>query len=99
MVKAIKENEGGRSAKEMGRELGINKGTFYNWRKKYLGMEASQLKKLKELQEENRKPKQMYTELCLENVMLKDVIEKNGNTRRWKALCPKRDSNLLENYL
>ena len=62
-------------------------------------MEASQLKKLKELQKENQKLKQMYAGLSLENVMLKDVIEKNGNARQRKALCQKRDSNLLENNL
>ena len=76
MIKAIKENENGRSAEEISRELGINKATFYNWRKKYSGMESSQLKRLKELEEENRKLKQMYAELSLDNVMLKDVLSK-----------------------
>ncbi|MCR9067105.1 MAG: transposase [Cytophagales bacterium] len=76
IIKAIKENENGRSAEEISRELGINKATFYNWRKKYSGMESSQLKRLKELEEENRKLKQMYAELSLDNVMLKDVLSK-----------------------
>ncbi len=76
MIKAIKENESGRSAEEISRELGINKATFYNWRKKYAGMETGQLKRLKELEEENRKLKQMYAELSLDNVMLKDVLSK-----------------------
>jgi len=49
IIKVIKENEQGRSADEICRELGIHKGTFYNWRKKYAGMDASQLKELKEL--------------------------------------------------
>lgn len=76
IIKAIKENERGRKVEEICRELGINSGTFYNWRKKYAGMESNQLKRLKELEEENRKLKQMYADLSLDNVMLKDVLSK-----------------------
>ncbi len=76
IIKAIKENEQGRSVDEICRELGIATGTFYNWRKKYGGMETSQLKELKELQAENAKLKRMYAELALQNTMLKDVLGK-----------------------
>lgn len=76
IIKAIKENEAGRSAEEISRELGINVGTFYSWRKKFSGMEASQLKELKELQEENAKLKRMYADQALQIIMLKDVIGK-----------------------
>ena len=76
IIKALKENESGRSVETISRELGINTGTFYNWRKKYSGMEASQLKELKDLQEENAKLKRMYADLALQNTMLKDVLEK-----------------------
>ncbi len=76
IVKAIKENEAGRSVEDICRELGIANGTFYNWRKKYGGMEVSQLKELKALQEENAKLKRMYAELALQNTMLKDVLGK-----------------------
>ena len=76
IIKAIKENEQGRKSEEICRELGIHKGTFYNWRKKYAGMDASQLKELKELKDENRRLKQMYADLSLDNVMLKDVLSK-----------------------
>lgn len=76
IIKAIKENEAGRKVEDISRELGINPGTFYNWRKKYSGMEASQLKELKDLQAENNKLKQMYADLALQNTMLKDVLGK-----------------------
>jgi putative transposase len=76
IVKAIKEYEGGRDLKDICRELNIHKSTFYNWRKKYSGMDAQELKRLKELEEENRKLKQMYAELALDNKMLKDVLSK-----------------------
>lgn len=76
IVKAIKENEAGRTVEDLCRELGISTGTFYNWRKKYSGMEASQLKEMKELKDENAKLKRMYADLALQNTMLKDVLGK-----------------------
>jgi putative transposase len=76
IVKALKEHEGGRSAEDVCRELGINKGTFYNWRKKYGGMESNELRRLKELEEENRKLKAMYADLALDHKILKDVLSK-----------------------
>lgn len=76
IIKAIKENENGKSVDQLSRELGINPGTFYNWRKKYAGMEVSQLKELKALAEENAKLKRMYADLALENTMIKDVLSK-----------------------
>lgn len=76
IIKAIKENEQGRKAEEVCRELGIHKGTFYNWRRKYAGLDVSQLKELREIKEENRRLKQMYADLSLDNMMLKDVLSK-----------------------
>ena len=73
---ALKEYEAGKAAADICRELGINKQTFYNWNKKYSGMESQDLKRLKELEEENRKLKQMYAELAMDNKVLKDVISK-----------------------
>ena len=54
----------------------VSQPTFYNWKSKYGGMNASQLKKLKELAEENRKLKQMYADVSIQRDALKDVIEK-----------------------
>lgn len=76
IIKALKENEAGRSVEEISRELGINKGTFYNWRKKYGGMEISQLRRLKELEAENSKLKRMYADVSLDLQMAKDVLSK-----------------------
>ena len=76
IIKSIKENESGRSEEDICRELGIAKGTLYNWRKKYAGMDAQHLKRLKELEQENQRLKQMYADLALDNKMLKDVLSK-----------------------
>ena len=76
IVRILKEVEAGRQVKEVCREYGITDSTYYNWKSKYGGMEASDIKKLKDLQDENRRLKQMYAELSLENCALKDVIEK-----------------------
>jgi putative transposase len=76
IIKALKENESGRSVEEISRDLGITKGTFYTWRRKYGGMEVSHLKRLKELEEENQKLKQMYADQALQLKMAKDVISK-----------------------
>lgn len=76
ITKVLKEYEGGREIKDLCRELSITATTFYNWRKKYSGMDSSQLKRLKELEAENRKLKQMYADAALDNMALKDVISK-----------------------
>ena len=62
--------------KEVCREYGISDAIYYNWKSKNGGMEASDVKRLKELEEENRRLKQMYAELSLDRKLLKDVIEK-----------------------
>lgn len=76
IIKALKEEESGRSVSDISREMGINKQTFYNWKKKYAGMNGDQLRRLKELEEENRRLKQMYADAALDNKMLKDVLSK-----------------------
>jgi putative transposase len=76
IVSALKEYEAGKSAADICRGLGVNKQTFYNWKKKYSGMDASQLSELKVLKEENARLKKMYAELAMDNMVLKDVISK-----------------------
>ena len=82
IVKILKEVEGGRLVKEVCREYGISDATYYNWKSKYGGMEASDVKRLKELEEENHRLKQMYAELSLDHKLLKDVIEKSCKASR-----------------
>lgn len=76
IIRILKEYDAGKPAKDVCREHGISDATFYNWKKKYGGMDATQLKKLKELEEENRRLKRMYADLSLDHELLKDVIEK-----------------------
>ena len=76
IIGILKEYESGRKAQDLCREHGIHPSTFYNWRSKYGGMDASQLKRLKELEEENARLKKMYADLALDNTILKDVISK-----------------------
>jgi putative transposase len=74
IIKALKEHEGGRDVQEICREYGIHRSTFFSWRKKYGGMEVGDLKKLKELEAENRRLKQMYADLSLDHQILKGVL-------------------------
>ena len=76
IIRAVNELENGVNPDEIVRKLGIARKTLYRWRSKYGGMELSQMKRLKELEEENRKLKQMYADLALDNRILRDVIEK-----------------------
>ena len=76
IVGILKEVEGGRNVKDVCREHGISEPTYYNWKTKYGGMEAADIRRLKDLEEENRKLKQMYADLSLENQALKDIIKK-----------------------
>lgn len=76
MVTAIQKLESGVVADQVAREYGISRATFYNWKSKYSGMEVNQISRLKELKDENRRLKQMYADLALDNKILKDVIEK-----------------------
>ena len=76
IVTILKEFDAGKSIQDLAREHGVAKATIYNWKAKYGGMEMSELKRVKELEEENRKLKQMYADLALDNKMLKDVLGK-----------------------
>ena len=76
IIKILKEAEEGVPIAELSRQYGFSKSTFYSWKGKYGGMEASELKRMKALEDENRRLKQMYAELSLEHQILKDVLGK-----------------------
>jgi len=76
IIKILNEQEKGRKLADLCREHGISQATFYNWKSKYGGMDASQLKRVKELETELSRYKRMYAELAHDNYILKDVIEK-----------------------
>jgi putative transposase len=78
MMTALKQLEAGRTAEEVGRELGVSKHTLYAWKAKYGGLEVSQAQELKQLREENGRLKKLVADLSLDKEMLKAVIVKNG---------------------
>ena len=75
-IRILKEAETGKSIREICREYGVSVSTFYRWQSLYGGMEVSELARLKELEQENRRLKQMFADTSLENKILKEVIEK-----------------------
>ncbi len=72
----LKEYDNGKSVAEIIREQRVSKASFYKWRERYGGMNSEELKKLKALQEENRKLKHMYAELALDLKVAREIIEK-----------------------
>ncbi|GFD91263.1 transposase [Tenacibaculum sp. KUL152] len=72
----LKEFDNGKTVAVISRDHGVSSATFYKWRNKYSGMNSSELKRLKELEEENRRLKQMYATLALDHQMAKEIIEK-----------------------
>ena len=76
IVNILKEAETGVPLEDLIRQHGFSRASFYKWKAKYSGMSVSDLKRLKELEEENRRLKHMYANLSLEHEVLKDIIEK-----------------------
>jgi putative transposase len=76
VVSILKEAENGLAVNEVCRKHGISPATYYKWKAKYGGLDASELKRIKELEAENAKLKRMFADMALENNALKDLIEK-----------------------
>ena len=76
IVAMLKEVEAGIPIKELCRKYHVGNSTFYKWRAKYGGMELSDVKRLKELEEENRRLKQMYADLSLKSQLQEEIIKK-----------------------
>lgn len=85
ILSILKQAEGGTPVSELCREHVISAATFYKWRAKFGGMDASMMSRLKELEAENSRLKKMYAEERLKAEILKEAIEKSGNT-----VAPKR---------
>ena len=76
IVAILKQQEAGLKVAEICREHGISTGTFYKWRSKYGGMDASMLKRVKELEQENARLKRMYAESQMDQQILKEALAK-----------------------
>ena len=79
IVAILKQADAGIKVKDLCREYGISEATYYNWKAKYGGLEASDLKQLEETESEISKLKRMYADLALENRSRKELIEKSFN--------------------
>ncbi len=82
IINILKEVESGLLVKDVCRNHSIGQATYFNWKAKYGGMTLSDIKKLKELEEENRRLKKMYADLSLENYALKDLLKKSFKADR-----------------
>jgi len=78
IIQILKEAEAGKQTADLCREHGISSATFYNWKAKYGGMEGSEIKRLRDLEEENRRLKKMFAELSLDHQILKEILEKKA---------------------
>jgi len=74
---ALKQAETGTRVDEVCRKMGISEATFYNWKKKYGGLGVSELRRLRQLEDENHRLKQIVADLTLDKQMLQDVLKKN----------------------
>ena len=79
IVFALRQAEEGVKVAEVCRKMGISEATFYNWKKKYGGLGVSELRRLKMLEEENMKLKQIVADLSLDKQMLQDIIKKSSS--------------------
>lgn len=76
IVSILNQSENGISTADICRKVGVSEVTFYRWKKKYSGMGVAELRRLKQLEEENRKLKNLVADLSLDKAMLQDVLRK-----------------------
>jgi putative transposase len=86
IIGILKEVEAGRLVKDVCHEHGISDATYYQWKSQFGGMEVSDIKRLRELEDENRKSKLMVADMSLENRAIKDVPKLTPDERRWIAV-------------
>ena len=78
IVSILKEADAGMKVDDICRQYGISSATYYNWKAKYGGLDASELKRIKELEAENAKLKKMFADVSLENHAMKELFAKKG---------------------
>ena len=78
IIGAVRQLEAGRSVKEIAREMGVTDQTLYNWKSKYSGLDVNEARRLRALEDENRRLKQLVADLSLDKEALTTVIRKNG---------------------
>ena len=78
IIAVLKETEAGMTISELCRKHSISDASFYIWHKKFGGMNETDLKRLRQLEEENRRLKHMYVELSIDHLILKDIVEKKS---------------------
>ena len=76
IVAILKQQDSGLTVTQISREHGVSEATFYNWKAKYGGMQVSEVKRLKDLEDENRRLKKMYAELSLQHEITKEALQK-----------------------
>jgi len=78
IIGVLKQHEAGRKVQELAREIGVSEATIYTWKSKYGGMDVSEAQRLKSLEEENRRLKQLVADLSLDKEALKGIVRKTG---------------------
>ena len=87
IISILREQEAGLAVAELCRKHGVSSPTFYKWKAKYGGLDVSEARRLKALEDENAKLKRMLADAMLDNVALKDLLGKNGDARRASGGC------------
>jgi putative transposase len=87
IIAILREQEAGAKTAEVCRRHGISGATFYKWKAKFGGMDVSEARRLKALEDENARLKKLLAEAMLDNAMLKDIAAKNGDARRQARGC------------
>ena len=82
IIAVLKEHETGVKTADLARKHGISEATFYNWKAKYGGMDVSEARRLKALEDENAKLKKLLAEQMLDAAALRELLQKNGSARR-----------------
>ena len=86
ILQAIRQADSGTAVMDVCRKLGISEQTSYRWRPQYSGLEASEVRELKSLKEEDRKRKQIVADLTLDKTILRDALGKNGAPDHWRGI-------------